>query len=63
MKSFAKQDAARRAAGDGDGIVVGQFAAEGRAARAQADISGGSGHGGAAREQTHDTGKRDELNE
>ena len=52
--------AARRAADDGVGIVVGQFAAEGRAARAQTDISGSPGHGGAAREQTDGTGKRDD---
>ncbi len=39
VESFAKQSAARRAADDGDGIVVGQFAAKSRAARAQADIS------------------------
>ena len=61
VKSFAKQNTARRAARDGEGIVVGQLAAEGRAARAQAHISGSSGHGGAAREQTHGTGKRNEL--
>ena len=54
MKPFAKQNAARRTADDGDGIVVGQFAAESRAARAQAHISGGPGHGGAAREQAHE---------
>ena len=52
VESFAEQSAARRAADNGVGIVVGQLAAEGRAARAQADISGGPGHGGAAREQT-----------
>jgi hypothetical protein len=63
MESLAKQSAARRAAHDGDGIVVGQFTAESRAARAQAHVSGSSGHGGAAREQTNDTGKRDELDD
>jgi len=52
VESFAKQGAARRAADNGDGIVFCQLAAEGRATRAQADIGGGSGHGGAAREQT-----------
>ena len=63
MESFAKQSAARRAADDGVRIVVGQLAAKSHAARAQTDISGGPGHGGAAREQTHDTGKRNELDE
>jgi hypothetical protein len=63
MESLAKQSAARRAADDGHRIVVGQFAAESRAARAQRHISDGSGDGGAAREQTHNTGKWDELNE
>jgi hypothetical protein len=63
MKAFAQQSPARRTANDGDGIVVGEFAAESRAARAQTDISGSPGHGGAAREQAHGTGKRKELNE
>ena len=63
MKPLAQQSPARRAADDGDGIVVGELAAESRAARAQAHVSGSSGHGGAAREQTNDTGKRDELDD
>jgi hypothetical protein len=63
VKPLAKQSPARRTADDGDGIVVGKFAAEGRAARAQAHISGSPGHGGAAREQAHGTGKRNELNQ
>ena len=45
------------------GIVVGQFAAESRAARPQRHISDGSGDSGAAREQAHDTGKWNELNQ
>jgi hypothetical protein len=63
MESFAEQSAARRAANYGDGIIVSQLAAKSRAARAQTDISGGPGHGGAAREQTQGTGKRNELDE
>ena len=57
VESFAEQSTARCAADNGIGIVVGKLAAEGRAARAQADISGSSGHGGAAGEQTHGTSK------
>jgi hypothetical protein len=60
VKSFTKQDPACRTARDGHRIVVGQFAAESRAARPQPHISGSSGDSGAAREQTHDTGKRNE---
>jgi len=60
VESFADQSTARRAADNGDWIIFCQFAAEGRAARAQADISGSSGHGGAAREQAQDTGKWNE---
>jgi hypothetical protein len=63
VQSLAKQKTARRTARDGHRIIVSQFAAESRAARAQTDISGGPGHGGAAREQAHNTGKWDELNE
>ena len=40
--------------------ISSRLAAESRTARTQAHISGSSGHGGAAREQAHDTGKRNE---
>ena len=60
MKSFAKQSAARRAADDGHRIVVGQFAAESRAARTQRHVSDGSGDGSAARYQTNGAGKGNE---
>jgi hypothetical protein len=63
MQPLAQLSPACRAADDGDGIVMGKLAAEGRAARAQADISGSSGHGGAAREQANGAGKRNELDQ
>src|SRR5690242_11030871 len=50
MECFTEQSAACRAADNGVGIVVGQLAAEGRAACAQADIGSSSSHGSAARE-------------
>ena len=54
---------ARRTARDGHRIVVGQFAAESCAACPQRHIGDGSGDSGAAREQTHDTGKGNESSE
>jgi hypothetical protein len=63
VESFSEQSTARRAADNGDWIVFCQLAAEGRAARAQADISGSPGHGGAACEQADNTGKQGELDE
>jgi hypothetical protein len=63
VKSFTKQNTACRAARDGDGIAFGKNTADGRAACTQAYISGSSGYGGAAREQTHNTGKGNESNE
>jgi hypothetical protein len=63
MKSFTKQDPARRTARNGGGIAFGKNTAEGRAACAQRHISDGSGDSGAAREQTHDTGKGNESSE
>jgi len=52
MQPFTNQHTARRTANNGIGIVVGEFTAEGRAARAERHIGGGPGGGGAAREQT-----------
>ena len=63
MEGFPQKRAARRAADDGEGVVVGQFAAEGRAARAQTDISGGPGHGGAPGKQANEAGKRGKQQE
>ncbi len=62
MRPGARQTPAFRTANDGDGIVVEESAAESRAACPQRHISDGSGDSGAAHEQTHDTGKKDELN-
>ena len=50
VKSLAQQNAADRAAGNGDGIVVGQLPAESRATGTQAHIGGSSSNGGAARD-------------
>ncbi len=63
VKSFTKQDTARRAARNGGGIAFGKNPAEGCAACAQRHIRDGSGDSGAAREQTHDTGKGNESGE